>query len=201
MTSQETHVVWPVGVIKVESLDGIRGSRRHLGICDGRRVIEHLDDAFRVAPDLPRIEGPHANRHFHRRHFAFSSLAPWTDARSDDFVIQRLANRNCVGRRMDLILFDDNLSETRHSTTCRWRGKQNKYSDQSTLAVDDKLSAFKLLCDWHHEWNGKASATLEREMPSTIITRRHRRLMIHALHNFALHPRLNCRPLSIFSLH
>lgn len=37
-----------------------------------RRIVDHFDDAFRVAVDLAAVERAHANRHFDRRHLACS---------------------------------------------------------------------------------------------------------------------------------
>lgn len=101
----------PVGIIEVEALDGIGGSRRHLGICDDRRgVIMHFNDAFRIAIDFARIEGTHTNGDFNRRHFR--PLRCFLDF-----------NQLSVDPRM-ILLSKRSLIVVQHATTCKGKAKK-----------------------------------------------------------------------------
>jgi len=56
----------PVGVVKIEALDGILAII--LWVSDSCGCSLHLDDAVRLFVHLPTVEGPAPHRHFYARH-------------------------------------------------------------------------------------------------------------------------------------
>lgn len=113
--------MWPIRIIKVERFNGIGSSRRHLGICNRRRVIKHFNDAFWIARNFAIIERSHANGDFNRRHFL--QLFFGDPAR---FLLHKIRGKS--------LLFSENVIALRHATTCEWKEawlKQNKRVDDS----------------------------------------------------------------------
>lgn len=65
----KTHIMWPVRVIKVESLYWISCTRRQLWISDRRHIIRHLDDTFCFTIYFARVEWTNTNSNFDWWHF------------------------------------------------------------------------------------------------------------------------------------